>query len=214
MSQNYQAFLDERCEKLGTNHNVNCFNILLISQANCCWKSKWLSLLQKRSPTLVISTQNWSILAKFAKKMPAKSAVFYWLFLGEVSTRNFPWYRPIFLRICPWKSFKNWLFSAKIPRNGLIFLRILTSLPRKLPEIGRFFCKFAPENPAKFCFFFCKISEALTLTQPLKIGGYMDTGIHGYSVHIRLSTYPLSKYLLNNSHCVFAYPLWYTLKTA
>ena len=34
---------------------------------------------------LVISTQNWSILAKFAKKNPAKSAAFYWLFLGGVS---------------------------------------------------------------------------------------------------------------------------------
>ena len=33
------------------------------------------------------------------KKNPAKSAVFYWLFLGEVSPRNFPWNRPIFLRI-------------------------------------------------------------------------------------------------------------------
>ena len=28
--------------------------------------------------------QNWSILAKFATKNPAKSAVYYWLFLGEV----------------------------------------------------------------------------------------------------------------------------------
>ena len=27
MSQNYQVFLDECCEKLGTNHNVNSFNI-------------------------------------------------------------------------------------------------------------------------------------------------------------------------------------------
>ena len=27
MSQNYQAFLHERYEKLGTNHNVNSFNI-------------------------------------------------------------------------------------------------------------------------------------------------------------------------------------------
>ena len=27
MSENYQAFLDERCEKLGTNDNVNSFNI-------------------------------------------------------------------------------------------------------------------------------------------------------------------------------------------
>ena len=25
MSQNYQAFLDERYKKLGTNHNVNSF---------------------------------------------------------------------------------------------------------------------------------------------------------------------------------------------
>ena len=164
MSQNYQVFLDERCKKLGTNHNVNCFNISLSSQANCCWKSKWLSLLQKRSPTLVISTQNWSILAKFAKKIPAKSAVFYWLFLGEVSTRNFPWNQPIFLRICPWKSFENWLFSAKIPRNGLIFLRILTSLPRKSPEIGQLCCKFwlfSRKNPAK--------SADFSANLPLKI---------------------------------------------
>ena len=125
---------------------------------------------------LVISTQNWSILAKFAKKKPAKLAVFYWLFLGKVSPQNFPWNRPIFLRICPWKSFKHWLFSAKIPQSGPIFLRILTFLPRKSPEmgqffhefwlfsceIGRFFGEFAPENPAKFCVVFREISEALT----------------------------------------------------
>ena len=41
--------------------------------------------------------------------------------------------RPIFLTICPWKSFEFWLFSAKI---------------------DRFFREFAPENPAKFCCFF------------------------------------------------------------
>ena len=113
--------------------------------------------------------------SEICQKNPAKSAVFYWLFLGEVSPRNFPWNRPIFLRICPWKSFENWLFSAKIPRNGPIFLRILTFLPRKSREIGRFFREFwlfsreigrffrefAPENPTKFCFFFREISEAL-----------------------------------------------------
>ena len=99
--------------------------------------------------------------SEICQKNPAKSAVFYWLFLGEVSPRNFPWNRPIFLRICPWKSFENWLFSAKIPRNGPIFLRILTFFPRKSREIGRFFREFAPENPAKFCFFFREISEAL-----------------------------------------------------
>ena len=123
-------------------------------------------------------TKNWSILAKFPPQNPAKSAVFYWLFHGEVSPRNFPWNRPIFLRICLWKSFEIWLFSAKIPRNQPIFLRILTFsckntrnqlifpqiltfFPRKSREIGRFFRKFAPENPVKFCFFFRKISEAL-----------------------------------------------------
>ena len=94
-----------------------------------------------------------------AKKNPAKSAVFYWLFLGEVSPRNFPWNRPIFLIICPRKSFKIWLFSAKIPRNRPIVLRILTFLPRKSREIGRVFREFAPENPAKFCFFSAKYQK-------------------------------------------------------
>ena len=117
-------------------------------------KEQMIIPAKKRSPTLVISTQNWSILAKFAQKMknPAKSAVFYWLFVGEVSPRNFPWNQPIFLRICPRKSFENWLLSAKIPRNGPIFRRILTFLPRKSPEIGRLFREFwlfSRKNAAK-----------------------------------------------------------------
>ena len=102
-----------------------------------------------------------SILAKFAQKNPAKSAVFYWLFLGEVSPWNFPWNWPIFLRICCWKSFKIWIFSTKILRNWPIFPRMLTFFPRKSREIGWFFREFAPENPTKFWFFFGEISEAL-----------------------------------------------------
>ena len=143
---------------------------------------------------LVISPQNWSILAKFAKKNPSKLAVFYWLFLGEVSPQNFPWNRPIFLRICPWKSFEIWLFSAKIPRNRTIFRPILTFLPRKSHEIGRFFREFwlfsreigrffrefAPENAAKFCFFFREISEALLNGLMLRVAllwtGFMSRG--------------------------------------
>ena len=70
--------------------------------------------------------QRHIVISKFPKKNPAKSAVFYWLFLGEVSPRNFPWNWPIFLRTCSWKSFNIWLFSAKIPRNRPIFLRIFT----------------------------------------------------------------------------------------
>ena len=96
---------------------------------------------------LVISTQNWSILAKFAKKNPAKSAVFYWLFLGEVCPRNFPWNRPIFLRICPWKSFEIWLFSAKIPRKRTIFRRILTFLPWNWPIFPRILTFFPRNRP-------------------------------------------------------------------
>ena len=125
--------------------------------------------------------QRWSYRRKidrFLRNLPkknTKSAVFYWLFLGEVSPWNFPWNWPIFLWICPWKSFEIWLFSAKMPRNRPIFLRILTFLPQNRPifpqiltffpwksrEIGLFFREFAPENPAKFCFFFREISETL-----------------------------------------------------
>ena len=107
---------------------------------------------------------NWSILAKFAKKNPAKSAVLYWLFRGEVSSWNFPWNRPIFLRICPRNSFEIWLFSAQIPQNRPIFLRILTFLP----QIGRFFCEFllfSRVNPVKSADFSancpCKSREIL-----------------------------------------------------
>ena len=115
--------------------------------------------------------QNWLILAKFAKKKPAKSAVFYWLFLGEVSPRNFPWHRPIFLRICPRKSCEIWLFSGKIPRNRPIFLWILTFLPRNQPIFQRIFTFFPRNQPIfpwicpwksrEILFFFHEISEAL-----------------------------------------------------
>ena len=120
--------------------------------------------------------------SEICQKNPAKSAVFYWLFLGEVSPQNFPWNRPIFLRICPENpskfdffplkcrevgrfSCEFWLFPAKIRRNRPIFPQILTFFPRKSREIGRFFREFAPENPAKFCVFFRKISEALSRSE-------------------------------------------------
>ena len=93
---------------------------------------------KKRSPTLVISTQNWSILAKFAKKNPAKSAVFYWLFLGEVFPKNFPWNRPIFLRICPENPSKFDFF----PKN-----------PAKLADFSANF-DFSPAKSANFWAYF------------------------------------------------------------
>ena len=56
--------------------------------------------------------------------------------------QNFPWNRPIFLRICLWKSFEIWLFSAKIPRNWPIFLRILTFFLQKYQKSPDFSANF------------------------------------------------------------------------
>ena len=139
---------------------------------------------------LVISTQNWSILAKFAKKNPAKSAVFYWLFLGEVSPQNFPWNRPIFLRICPENPSKFDFFPLKSREIGRFFCefwlfsreigRFLSEFWLFSREIGRFFREFAPENAAKFCFFFREISEALLNGLMLRVAllwtGFMSRG--------------------------------------
>ena len=81
--------------------------------------------------------QNWWILPKFAQKIQRNRLFFIDCFLVKFPPRNFPWNRPIFLRICPWKSFEIWLFSAKIPQNRPIFLRILTLLPRDQPIFPR-----------------------------------------------------------------------------
>ena len=116
--------------------------------------------------------------SEICQKNSAKSAVFYWLFLGEVSPRNFLWNSTIFLRTCPWKSFKIWLFPLKPAKSAAFsanfdflprisheisrfYCEFLTFFPRKSREIGQFFREFAPENPAKFFFSFREISEAL-----------------------------------------------------
>ena len=82
------------------------------------------------------------------QKNPAKSAVFYLLFLGEVSPP--PLKFPV----------KSANFSKNLP---LKILQNLTFFPRKSREIGQFFREFALENPAKFFFFFREISEALCI---------------------------------------------------
>ena len=120
-------------------------------------------------------------LIDFSKISPPKSSEIG-CFLLIVSWQGFPPKFPVksadFSKNLPLKILRNLTFSAKIPRNRPIFLRILTFsckntrnrpifpriltfFPRKSREIGRFFREFAPENPAKFCFFFREISEAL-----------------------------------------------------
>ena len=97
----------------------------------------------------------------FPPKFPVKSADF---------PKNLPpkiLRKLTFFRKNPakWADFSaNFDFSpAKISRNRPIVPRILTFFPRKCREIGRFFREFAPENPAKLCFFFREISEALSI---------------------------------------------------
>ena len=68
--------------------------------------------------------------------------------------------------ICPQKIQRNRLFllivsrrsfpPRNFPWNRPIFPRILTFFLRKSSKIGRLFLEFAPENPAKFCFFSAK----------------------------------------------------------
>ena len=70
--------------------------------------------------------------------------------------RNFPWNRPIFLRICPWKSFEIWFFSAKIPRNRPTFLRIFDFSPAKISQnqpIFHEFWLFSHKNSVKLADF-------------------------------------------------------------
>ena len=100
---------------------------------------------------LVISTQNWSILAKFAKK-----SIEIGCFLLIVSWRSFTPKFPVksadFSKNLPRKSFEIWLFSAKIPWNQPIFCEFWLFSR----EIGRFlseFWLFSRENPAKLADF-------------------------------------------------------------
>ena len=141
-------------------------------------KEQMIIPVKKTLKTLVMSMQDWSILSKFAKRNPAKSCVFYWLFLGEVSPWNFPWNQPIFLRTCPWKSFKIWLFCtetreigwfvcefwlspANIPRNRPIFLPNFDFFPAKIPRNRPIFPRICPWKSHEIFLFFREISEAL-----------------------------------------------------
>ena len=118
---------------------------------------KWLSLLKKTLNNAGHIDAKLIDFSEICQKNPAKSAVFYWLFLGEVSPRNFPWNRPIFLRICPWKSFEVWLFSSKIPQNRPIFPQILNFFLRNRP----IFSRICPWKSREIFLFFGEISEAL-----------------------------------------------------
>ena len=111
---------------------------------------------KKRSQTLVISMQNWSILAKLAKKKTSEIGCF----LLIVSWRSFPPKFP--------------LKSADFPKNP----SKIDFIPLKSREMGWFFCEFwlfSRENrpkladcSANFDFFPAKSADFST-NLPLKI---------------------------------------------
>ena len=113
---------------------------------------------------MIISVKNDAKLIDFSEICQKKSSEIG-CFLLIVSWRSFPPKFPVksadFSKNLPRKSFEIWLFSAKIPQNRPIFLRNLTFFPTKIQRNRPIFCELASENPAKFCFFFHEISEAL-----------------------------------------------------
>ena len=144
---------------------------MLIALAFAYFSSELLLKEQMIIPLKKNVKQRWSYRRKidrFKRNLPNKiqrnRLFFHWLLLGEVSPRNFPWNRPIFLIICPWKSFKIWIFSAKIREISRFFFANFDFSSAKIPQNRPIFREsglFSCENPAK--------SANFSANLPLKI---------------------------------------------
>ena len=106
--------------------------------------------------------QNWWILPKFAQKIKRNRLFFIDCFLAKFLPRNFPWNRPIFLRICPENPSKFDSFPLKSRKIGQFFCEFWLFSR----EISRFFREFALENPTKFCFFSAKYQKPCPMDKP------------------------------------------------
>ena len=146
------------------------------SRANCCWKSEWLSLLKKTftnaghidaklidfSEICQRKTQRNRLfftdcfLAKFPPEISCEIGRFFKEFARE-NPSKFDFF-PLKSREIGRFSCKFWLFSRENPAKSADCSANFDFFPVK---ISRFFREFAPENPAKFCFFSREISEAL-----------------------------------------------------
>ena len=67
---------------------------------------------------------------------------------------KFPVKSADFSKNLPLKILRNLTFFRENPAKSADFSMNFDFFPAKIPEIGRFFREFAPENPVKFCFFF------------------------------------------------------------
>ena len=139
MSQTYQVFLDERCKKLGTG---------LIALAFAHFSSEQLLKEQMIIPvkkTLNITGHIDAKLIDFSEICQKKSSeigCFLLIFSWQSFPPKFPMKLANFSENLPLKILRNLTFFRSIPHNRLIFLRILTFLPRKSCKIGRFFHEF------------------------------------------------------------------------
>ena len=99
-------------------------------------------------------------------------------FLLIVSWRSFPAKFPVksadFSKNLPLKILRKWTFSGENPAKSADCSANFDFFPAKTREIGRFFREFAPENPAKFCFYFREISEALTIDETTEPAEQLD----------------------------------------
>ena len=67
---------------------------------------------------------------------------------------HFPWNQPLFLRICPWKSFEIWLFSHENPARSADFSANFDFFPVKIPRNQSIFPRICPWKSREILLFF------------------------------------------------------------
>ena len=152
------------------------------SRANCCWKSKWLSLLKKTFTNAGHIDAKLIDFSEICRKKHSEIG----FFLLIVSWRSFPPKFPVksadFPKNLPlkilrkltffrqksrsWTDFSaNFDFSpAKIAQNRPIVLWILTFFPRKSP--ADFSANLSLKTPRNFAFFSAKYQKPWTVWPP------------------------------------------------
>ena len=98
-------------------------------------KEQMIIPVKKRSPTLVILTQNWSILAKFAKKIQLNRLFFTDCFLAKFPP-TFPVKSADFSKNLPLKILRNSTFFHENPAKSADFT---ANLLLKIPQNFAFF---------------------------------------------------------------------------
>ena len=133
--------------------------------ANLSWN--FVTEMCKQSPKLPgidYVAKNW-VLAMMVKALPL---VHFWsiLFLKEqmmTSVRKT-------LKALVWSVQNQWIAREICPKNNHKICRFFTDCSsvkfasENSSKIDPFFHKFVPKNPTKFDFFFCDLSEALSVT--------------------------------------------------